>query len=319
MARPLRVVSDFNKTFIGSHGRPVAVFEITTRTTQGRFLIKPTRRCRDLVLGVFGRAQSLLEFELYGYAYLSNHGSLLVGVESAHQLSKLMCYVNSNIARELGRKEHSNWQETFWGRRSRAIPILIEDDLNERMKYLLANSTKEHLVSHPTRWPGAHCARAICEGTVDQGVWIDRSLMHSSGYSIPESEATTIHPVVLQPLPSLSHLSTVQYQAYIQAMCDEVAEEAAEERRLTGGRVEGVRRILRRSPHHKPRVMAKSPAPMVHCSEPKTIAWFKAQYRLFVEAYRDAFQRLQARVLCAKSAFPEGCVAPTTSYLAVGL
>ena len=90
MARPLRVVSDFNKTFIGSHDRPVAVFEITTRTTQGHFLIKPTRRCRDLVLGVLGRAQSLLEFELYGYAYLSNHGSLLVGVESAHQLSKLI-------------------------------------------------------------------------------------------------------------------------------------------------------------------------------------------------------------------------------------
>ena len=318
MARPLRVVSDFNKTFIASHGRPVAVFEITTRTTQGRFLLKPTRRCRDLVLGVLGRAQSLLEFELYGYAYLSNHGSLLVGVESAHQLSKLICYVNSNIARELGRAEHSDWQETFWGRRARAIPILREEDLAERMKYLLANSTKEHLVSHPTRWPGAHCARALCEGEVDQGVWIDRSLLHSTGYSIPESEATTVYPVVLQPLPSLRHLSTVQYQAYIQAMCDEVAAEAAEERRLTGGRVEGIRRILRRSPHHKPRVMAKSPAAMVHCSEFKTLAWFKAQYRLFVEAYRDAFQGLQARVLCAKSAFPEGCVASTMSYLAVG-
>ena len=165
---------------------------------------------------------------------------------------------------------------------------------------------------------GWHLVWAICEGTVDQGVWIDRSLLYSSGYSIPESEATTIYPVVLHQLPSLSHLSTLQYQAYIQAMCDEVAEEAVEERKLTGGRVEGVRRILRRSPHHKPRVIAKSPAPMAHCSEPKTLAWFKAQYRLFMEAYRDAFQRLQARVLCTKSAFPEGCVAPTTSYVSAG-
>ena len=86
-----------------------------------------------------------------------------------------MGYINSNIARELGRKEHSNWRDKFWSRRHRAILILSEEDLVERLRYLLANGTKEHLVTKPQRWPGAHCAQALCSGTTDRGVWIDRT------------------------------------------------------------------------------------------------------------------------------------------------
>jgi hypothetical protein len=65
--------------------------------------MKPTPENTDLLLGVIGRALSLLDFELYGYAYLSNHGSMLVGVRSAQHLSRVMNYIHGNIAK------HQDW------------------------------------------------------------------------------------------------------------------------------------------------------------------------------------------------------------------
>ena len=172
MPTPLRYVPQDAKIWKDGKGRPIAVVEMTIRTILGMFLLKPTARNTSLILGVLGRAKKTLDFELYGYAYLSNHGSLLLGVRSAQHLARVMEFINGNIARELGRAEQSNWQGRFWARRARPILVLSEEDLVERMRYLLSNSTKENLVTHPTRWPGAHCGRALCSGKPDEGAWI---------------------------------------------------------------------------------------------------------------------------------------------------
>jgi hypothetical protein len=68
-----------------------------------------------------------LDFELYAYAYLSNHGSILVGVRSAHHLARVMNYIHGNISRELGRKENSDWRGPFFERRGRPILVLGVD------------------------------------------------------------------------------------------------------------------------------------------------------------------------------------------------
>ena len=315
MSTPIRVVSEFTHRFIGSHGRPVTVYEITSRTLHGRFLLKPTRRHKQLILGVLGRCKAQLGFELYGYGFMSNHYSILVGVETAHQLSKIMCYLNSNVARELGRKEHSDWREKFWGRRGRPIVILTEADLIARMRYLLANSTKEHLVSHPTVWPGAHCAKALCEGTIDRGLWIDRTAMCNSGYTLTEAEATTVYSVVLEKLPCLKDLDDAAYRARIKEMCDEIAEEADAVRKEAGVRLGGIKRILSVNSHDSPTHFEKTPAPLAHCSDTEVFLRFKEQYRAFIAAYRAAYRELRRQVLCESSPFPRGCIAPTTSYL----
>ena len=172
----------------------------------GVYLLKPTDRNRSLILGVLGRAQEQLDFELYGYAYLSNHGSLLIGVRDAGHMARVMEFVHSNTARELGRTEHSNWRGRFGARRGRPILVLNPEDLVARMRYLLSNSTKEGLVSRPTRWPGAHCAKALCEGRFDVGVWVDRTtlgrLRRKAGAQwVSEAEATTHYRVRLHKLP----------------------------------------------------------------------------------------------------------------------
>jgi len=82
----------------------------------GMFLLKPTPQNRDLILCILGRAQALYDFELYNYAFLSNHGSYLLGIRSAEQLARIQGHIHSNIATELGRRPDSKWDGQVHGR-----------------------------------------------------------------------------------------------------------------------------------------------------------------------------------------------------------
>ena len=106
---------------------------------------------------------------------------MLVGVRSAQHLSRVMNYIHGNIARELSRKENSDWRGPLFERRGRPILVLGDEELEGRLRYILANSTKEHLVARPERGPGAHCARALCRGTTDKGTWINRTELGRMG------------------------------------------------------------------------------------------------------------------------------------------
>ena len=60
--------------------------------------MRPSSRSTSLILGVIAKAQEKYAFPLYGYAYLSNHGSILLGIRSAAHLSRIMNFIHSNIA-----------------------------------------------------------------------------------------------------------------------------------------------------------------------------------------------------------------------------
>lgn len=321
MSTPLRFIPEQAKCFFDRRGEPIAVVEITIRTIMGVYLLKPTDRNRSLILGVLGRAQEQLDFELYGYAYLSNHGSLLIGVRDAGHMARVMEFVHSNTARELGRTEHSSWRGRFWARRGRPILVLSPEDLVARMRYLLSNSTKEGLVSRPTRWPGAHCAKALCEGRFDVGVWVDRTtlgrLRRKAGAQwVSEAEATTHYRVRLHKLPCWAELSDEEYRLAMVGLCRDISEQAAAERKRTGIAVAGIKRLLRLSPHHRPGRVASSPAPFVHCSNPERRLWFRRAYRAFQEAYRAVHRQL-SRVLDREQLdFPPGGVPPAGLLLA---
>ena len=96
-----------------------ALVEVTCRTIQGRFLLKPSEELRPIVIGVLARAQKLYPIQLHAFVFLSNHYHLLLSAQNAHQLVRFMNYLNSNLAREAGRVH--GWREKFWGRRYQAI------------------------------------------------------------------------------------------------------------------------------------------------------------------------------------------------------
>ncbi len=293
MPSPLQFVPDSAKKWTDAKGRPIAIAEVTIRTVMGMFLLKPTAQNRDLILGVLGRAQAVYDFELYNYAFLSNHGSYLLGVRSSEHLSQIKCYLHSNIARELGRRPECKWDGKFYGRPSRSIVVLTDADVLDRMRYICANGTKENLVTEPRRWPGAHAAQALCSGRDDTGTWVDRTATslaarkHTDKRRKPAVVEKT-YTVKLSKVPPLAHLSDEDYAEYMKAMCNEISSDAAKERKQTGKTVLGIKAIMRFTPTHTPKEQILTPAPRVHCHDPAMRRAFIADYRAFEEAYRLA-------------------------------
>ena len=91
MARPLR--------FVPAN----ALVEVTTRTIQGRLLLRPSPELTDIILGVIGKAQDLYEMTIHAFVVVSTHAHFLLSPSSAGQLAKFMQFVNANIAKEAGR------------------------------------------------------------------------------------------------------------------------------------------------------------------------------------------------------------------------
>ena len=318
MPKPLQYLPEEAKLWTDSKGRPIAIAEVTIRTIMRMFLLKPTRQNTNLILGVLGRAQERYDFEIYNYAFLSNHGSYLISARNAEHLSKIKGYIHGNIALELRRQRNCTWNGKFYGRPGRSILVLTDEDVLDRMEYICANSTKEHLVTHPSKWPGAHAARALSSGENDTGTWIDRtetSLRSKKNASRRRRVAniSITYTVTLSKVPPLAHLSDEEYAKHMEEMCDRIADAAAKERRLTGRAVLGLKRILRFSSMHIPNAVKDTSAPFVHCCEAEIRRFFKAAYQSFVEGYRFANAALREGLDYFD--FPEGGHPPVSCII----
>ncbi len=123
-----------------------ALVEVTCRTLQSRFLLRPNPAVNDIVVGVLGRAQRMYPIRVCSYAFLSNHFHLLLDVDDALQLASFMRYVNSNLARKIGR--HVGWRDKIWARRYQAIVISSEEASQiERFRYVLAQDYASYCTS----------------------------------------------------------------------------------------------------------------------------------------------------------------------------
>ena len=47
--------------------------EVTTRTIQSRFLLRPSAELNDLILGVIGRASFLYDVDVHAFVVLMDH------------------------------------------------------------------------------------------------------------------------------------------------------------------------------------------------------------------------------------------------------
>ena len=150
MARPLR--------FVPAN----ALVEVTTRTFQGRLLLKPSPELTEIILGVIGKAQDLYEMTIHAFVVVSNHAHFLLSPSSAGQLAKFMQFVNANIAKEAGRLHL--WRDRLWSRRYRSIVVADEKAAHARLRYVLAHGAKEGLVGKSAEWPGPNCIAALTAG-----------------------------------------------------------------------------------------------------------------------------------------------------------
>jgi hypothetical protein len=298
MSRPIRYMPD-----------PYTVFEVTTRTMQSRLLLKPSPELNSIILGIIGKALSMYNVQMYLFVFLSNHYHMLLSACDFCELSRFMNHINSNIAREIGRLY--DWHDKFWSRRFSAIPVLDDESLMDRARYILSHGCKEGLVSHPADWPGINCIAALTEGTPLVGQWFNRTRMYADSRNVSgvqaESDYLTEYKVEIRPLPVWADLSETARQI----KCKQLVEDVAQQHQYK--HVLGVSTILAQDPHTKPVSTKKSSRPFCHAITQKVIKEYREGYRAFVGAFREAFGSLLAGHVRSFESFPD-CYIPPFAY-----
>jgi REP element-mobilizing transposase RayT len=282
-------------------GHPV---EITQRTFQGRFLLKPSPEMNRVVKGVLGRAVRKYRMVLHAFTFLSNHYHLIITPRDAHHQAAFLCYLNGNLAREI--RHLCDWPQRIWGRRYSSIPITRQRRAQiERLRYVLAQGVKEGLVAKALDWPGASGLAQMLDPTAEiVGIWYDRSKayrMRLAGLEVRPEDWTVEERIQLTPLPVLSRLSLNRQIALVRRLVFEIEREAKLAR---GEGVLGAEAITAQHPHDAPQTLKRSLTPLVHAGSLAAWRAFKETYRAFVAAYCVARNRLRAG---AKDVvFPEG-------------
>jgi len=305
MARKLR--------FIPEGG---AVVEVTCRTIQGRFLLKPTEELGPIIIGVLAKAQKLYPVEIHAFVFLSNHYHLLLSVNNALQLARFMNYFNSNLAREAGRL--FKWREKFWGRRYQAIVVSEEEAAQiDRLRYILSHGCKEGLVPRPQYWPGAQCVKALVEDRPLRGLWFDRTREYEAktrGEAFHRLEHSTTETIHLEPIPCWRHLSMTSFRARIRELVSRIETETANRHARAGTQPLGTKAILARDPHHRPLELKESRAPAFHAATKAAHRELVEAWGWFLSAYREAAVRLRQGDL--QAGFPEGSFPPRLPFVA---
>ena len=296
MGRPLR--------FVPSRETLVAV---AWRVVQGRFLLRPSRELNEAVLATCGRAQRRCRVRICGLAVLSNHLHLLLVVDDAEEVARFMQHLGANLARAVNRL--TGWSgPVFHGRYSMIVVTDEEAAQVERLRYVLAQGCKEHLVERPRDWPGVHCVRALVEGAPLAGRWPDRTAERRIRCRAEGPGAQDrAEEVVLTPLPCWRHLPPETYRHRVMELVEEIERVAAAERARDRIRVLGVSAILALDPQHRPSKVAKSLAPLVHAASRAARLAFREAYRRFVAAFREAaaaFRRGDRSAVFPTGSFP---------------
>lgn len=291
------------------------VVEVTSRTVQGRLLLRPSQELRAITIGILARAKRKYGVRIHAFFFLSNHFYLLLSVRDAQQLASFMCYVNSNLAREAGRLYE--WKEKFWGRRYQAIIVSNEEEAQiDRLAYIVSHGAKEGLVERPQDWPGAHSVNALLTGEPLEGLWFDRTKEYAArrrGEDFDRMKYATVETLTLDPLPCWSGLSDDLYRERIASLLARIEVDARAEREKRGTEPLGRAAVLAQDPHGKPVHSKKSPAPRFHAFRKSVRRELYEAYALFVAAFRDASEKLRAGDLTAK--FPSGSFPPALPFV----
>jgi hypothetical protein len=80
--------------------------EVTWRSLQARFLLRPSKRLCDLFFGVLARAQKLYPGQIHAVVCLSTHYHLLATPKDTRQLARFMDYFQGNLSRKAGNLHH---------------------------------------------------------------------------------------------------------------------------------------------------------------------------------------------------------------------
>ena len=297
--------------------RPRTLVEVTCVTFQNRYLLRPSEPLDDLFVGVLGRAQRKYDMRIVCVTVMSSHWHALMVPEDPKHLADFMCFVNTNLSKEIGRLHR--WSGSLYADRYHDIPISDEEGAQiRRLKYCLANGVKELLVDRVRQWPGVHSAEALLEGATMSGHWYNRTREYAARQlrgerDVRAEDFATEEHLELSPLPCWAHLPKDEYRRRVADLVTEIEEEGAQERQRTGKASLGVEKILAADPHYRPDTVEKSPQPRFHTAAAEVFELMLEVWREVITAFREASARLLSGERFYE--FPEGTFPPHLPFV----
>jgi REP element-mobilizing transposase RayT len=293
-----------------------ALVEVSSRTIQGRFLLRPSPELNETIIGVLGRAQRLFALQIFAFQFLSDHYHLLVWAADARQLAGFMEFFNGNLAREAGRA--SDWAGKFWCHRYHSAVVKDDEESQlDRLRYILSNGCKEGLVASPLDWPGVSSTFALLDGSMTlRGKWFDRTREYrarKAGLRQVFAEAEEVH---LSPLPAMAPLGQEELRKTIRSVVAQIERDTLQMHIAKGTKPAGPKWVMRQRPHRMPKSMKRSPAKLFLAAFGHSVAELRRAYRMFVVQYREASLLLRSGDRMVS--FPPGCFPPRLPFVRAG-
>ena len=295
---------------------PNTLIEVTNVTFQNRYLLRPSKELNDIFLGVLGLAQKKHRMPICGVVVMSTHFHLLAIPKDPEHLADFMEFLNTNLSKEIGRLH--GWTGKLWHGRYNHVPVSDKEETQvRRLRYLLAGGVKEFLVNRVAQWPGVHSATALTEGKALVGHWYNRTKEYADrqrGEKNPDPKKhASKQEVFLSPLPCWKHLPEQTWRRHAQELVAKIDEKATRERRSTGRRSLGMKRVLAMKPTHRPAMVKKSPRPRYHAA---TAQEFKRWREALSQVLKEFFA---ASILLRRGdrevQFPEGTFPPALPFV----
>jgi hypothetical protein len=179
--------------------------------------------------------------------------------------------------------------ENFWAaEQPSVIPLLSPEDVLAKMVYALSNPVKDHLVEKASDWPGVSSLQVLQSGK-ELTATRPEHFFRKDG-PMPEKVTLKFH----RP-KGYEHLTQNQFAALVMEGIAKVERKAREARR--GGRVLGVKGVLRQRPTDRPQTQESR-----RQINPRVVAKNKWQ-RIEAKLRNKAFQLAYAK---ARDAFKRG-------------
>lgn len=293
-------------------GRPLRMYEaeipyfLTIRCLQGRLFLRPSERTNEVLGGVLARAARLAGVEVFAFVFASNHVHLLVRGPLG-TVSQFMQHLLTNISKKVGALV--GWRGAFWERRYSAEPVLDEEALLGRIRYMLSHGVKEGLVASCQEWPGVSSLSMMLDGEPRRFRWFhwsDRWRERKLGKPCArfDEKCSRTEQLILAQVPHPAFHEASSRRQVLERLVKAVQEHGAALHKRFRGRAW----VLAQRPQHRPERPARSPRPLCHTSSRKLLDEFREKVRAFTTAFRSASQRWCAGDFGAP--FPKGANRP---------
>ena len=204
-----------------------------------------------------------------------------------------MQHLLTNISKKIGALV--GWRGAFWERRYSAEPVLDEEALLGRIRYILSHGVKEGLVASCQEWPGLSSLSMMLDGQPRRFRWFhwsDRWRERKLGKPCArfDERCSRVEQLALARIPHPAFHEAGACHRFLESLLEAIDEHGAALHKRFLGRAW----VLAQRPQHRPERPARTPRPLCHTSSRELFDEFREKAREFTTAFLKASQRWRA-------------------------